>query len=282
MGKSLVLGFFDGVHRAHKIVIDSALKYSDDVALITLSESPAIYFGKTHEYILSRKDSIEKIKSLGVNSVIELDFTKYVSMTAKDYLEFLIKEYHPISISTGYNHTFGYNKFGNCDFLQNNAGKYKYKYFCIPPIIENGEIISSTLIKNLLKTGNIQKANMLLESNFLLEGTVIHGAKLGREIGFPTANIKYPDGIVKIPFGVYRVIVDGKTGIMNWGIKPTVNNINEPIIEVHIFNFDNNLYGKSLRIEVLNKIRDERKFCNLNELKDQIQKDIRTCLESLL
>ena len=284
MGKSLVLGFFDGVHKAHKAVINSALICSDNVTLITFKETPALYFGFKPEYILSRKNSITKIKQLGVKDVVELDFFKIAQMSAQDYLKYLIDTYNPISISTGFNHTFGLNKQGTTIFLKQQAEKYNYKYICVSPVIENDEVISSTLIKKCLTEGNIEKANTLLESNFILEGTVIHGAKIGRTIGFPTANISYPEKIVKIPFGVYAVLITLKDkakriGIMNWGMKPTVNNASEPVAEIHILNFDGDLYGDDIQVEVIKKIRGEKKFESLDELKAQIKEDIKKCSE---
>ena len=283
MGRSLVLGFFDGVHKAHKAVIESAFEYSDDVTLITFKDSPAFYFGKEFKYILSRKNSIEKIKKIGVSDVVELDFPQIASVSAEEYLEQLVQKYHPVSISTGFNHTFGKNKLGTSEFLKENSKKYNYKYLCIEAIYDNKEIISSSLIKQYLAEGNMEKANYLLESSFILEGKVIHGAKLGRTIGFPTANIKYPNEIIKIPYGVYKTKVNINnniyTGIMNWGMKPTVKNTIEPVVEVHLLDFSDNLYNKNIRIEVLNQIRPEKKFANLDELKNQIKKDIEKCSE---
>ena len=289
MDKSLVLGFFDGVHKAHKAVIKSAFKYSENVTLITFKDSPALFFGKKAEYILSRQNSIKKIKELGVKEIVELDFGKIASLSAQKYLEYLINTYNPVSISTGFNHTFGHNKEGNIDFLEDNKNKYNYKYICTPPVKENNNIISSSLIRELLIKGAVSDANYLLESNFTLEGIVIHGAKLGRTIGFPTANIKYPENIVKLPFGVYSTLVNlsplttfpkeekGLPAIMNWGMKPTVNNTVEPVVEVHILNFDSDLYGKNIRIDVLKQIRSEKKFESLDELKAQICEDIKQC-----
>ena len=283
MNKSLVLGFFDGVHKAHKAVINSAFKYSDDVTVVTFKDSPAFYFGKDIKYILSRKNSIEKIKALGVKEIIEQDFPKIASISAEDYLEQLVQKYHPISISTGFNHTFGKNKFGTAEFLEKCSKNFNYKYLCTEAVYDDNEIISSSLIKKYLGVGNIEKANFLLESNFILEGKVIHGAKLGRTIGFPTANINYPEKITQIPFGVYKtkVLINNeiKDGIMNWGMKPTVNNTVEPVVETHLLEFSDILYDKNIRIEVLNQIRAEKKFTNLEELKNQIKKDIEKCLE---
>ena len=279
MKKSLVLGFFDGVHKAHRTVIESAFEYSDDVTLITFKESPAVYFGKRAECILSRENSVKKIKSLGVKEVVELDFPEIASVTAEDYLKNLIDTYNPVSISTGFNHTFGKDKQGNPEFLEKYQKEYNYKYICVPSVKENGSPVSSTLIRSLLIKGEIEEANRLLESNFVLEGTVIHGAKLGRTMGFPTANIKYPENIVKIPFGVYGVKWLEHPAIMNWGMKPTVNNTAEPVAEIHILNFDGDLYGKNISVEVLKQIRGEKKFGSLDELKAQIKEDIKQCSE---
>ncbi len=282
MSIGLILGFFDGVHKAHRAVIESANKYSSESILITFKESPSVYFTGKAEYILSRKDSIEKMKHAGVKQIIELEFSKIAKITAEEYLDYLITTYHPASISTGYNHTFGVNKTGSPDILELNSKKYGYKYICTPPIKDNNEIISSSLIKNYLRSGNIERANFLLESNFCIEGKVIHGAEIGRKIGFPTANLNYPENIVKLPFGVYctKLKIDGKEkrAIMNWGLKPTLNNVQKPIVEVNILDYSGDLYGENLKIEIIKHIRGEEKFPSLDELKKQIKKDIEVCL----
>lgn len=279
MKRGLILGFFDGVHTAHQAVIKSALDYAGEAMLITFKDSPAKYFNQEAEYIYTRKQSLKKIMSLGVSEVIELDFAEIANMPADEYLKFIVQKYNPISISTGYNHTFGKNKGGNSDFLAENADKFGYKYICVPPQMFNDQIISSTLIRKLLKEGNILLANRLLGTNFMLEGTVIRGAQLGRTIGFPTANIKYTPEIVQIPFGVYSARINNRPAVLNWGMKPTVHNTKEPIVEVHIINFDGDLYGKNIEIEITSKIRDEKKFNGLEELRTQIEKDVKECLK---
>lgn len=280
MSGSLILGFFDGIHTAHRAVIDSAINYSkNQTTLITFKESPAVYFGKEKEYILTRTESINRIKKLGVDNVEEFDFPKIASMSAGDYLEFITEKYSPEAIFTGFNHTFGLNKIGNPEFLEDNQKNYGYKYFCIPPCKKNDEIISSTLIKKYLKDGRIEAANELLEEEFILEGTVIKGAQIGRKIGFPTANINYPSSVVKIPFGVYKVLYEGMPAILNWGMRPTVHNITEPVAEIHILDFEGDLYGKNIKVKLLKQIRAEKQFGNLDELKSQIEKDIKECLK---
>ena len=112
---------------------------------------------------------------------------------------------------------------------------------------------------------------------FTIKSTVIKGEQLGRKIGFPTANMKYPEKIIKIPYGVYKIEIFNKPAIMNWGTKPTF--LSDEILEVHIPNFNENLYGKELEIKILNKIRDEKKFENIEDLTAQIKKDVESCLE---
>ena len=279
---NLILGFFDGVHIGHRAVIQAADSNGKNI-LLTLKDSPAIYFGKDKEYIFSRKKSYNILKSIGVDEIVELDFPKIVTMPADNYLEYLVEKFSPSFIITGFNHTFGFEKGGNSEFLRVNAKKFGYKYICVPPKTYDDKIVSSTLIKSYLKDGYIEIANRLLNNKFSIDGEVIHGAKLGRTIGFPTANIKYPEGIVQIPFGVYACSLEieknSKKAIMNWGMKPTVNNTKEPVAEIHILDFEGDLYGQNIEVQILNRIRGEIKFSDLDELKSQINKDIKECLK---
>lgn len=274
---SLILGFFDGVHKGHREVIKTACCGVKSV-LITFKDSPALYFGKKVEYILPREKSYEIIKSLGVDEIVEQDFSTLAEISADDYLGLLVKKYSPVSISTGFNHTFGKGRLGNVEFLIQNQAKYNYKYFCSPACVIDDEVVSSTKIREFLMQGNIEKANEFLDSNFSIKSIVIEGAKLGRKLGFPTANMIYPKGIVRIPYGVYAVKVFNKPAILNWGVKPTVDGKAE-LLEVHIPNYEADLYNLPLEIEFIKKIRDEKKFANLDELKHQIKKDVEECLK---
>lgn len=274
MDINLVLGFFDGIHIAHKELIQSAVK-SGKTILITFKESPAIYFKKPYKYIYPREYSLNKIKDLGVNEILEFDFSQIASMPAEDYIKFIVEKFSPKAIYTGFNHTFGANKSGSPELLKKMEKKYNYQYHCIPPIEDNSEIVSSTLIKTLIQAGNIERANRLLGTNFFIENIVEEGAKIGRTLGFPTANINYPENIIELPYGVYSIKYNEYSGVLNWGMRPTVNNTIKPIAEAHIINFNENLYGKKVRLEVIKKIRDEKKFENLDELKAQINKDIK-------
>ena len=279
----LILGFFDGIHLGHRRVINTAVNFAQEneakTLLITFKDSPAEYFSKNVEYIFSRSYSYNLIKSLGVNEIVECNFPELAQITATDYLKNnLVQKYSPIAIFTGFNHTFGVNRSGTPEFLEQNQNNYNYKYFCSEACLSKNEIVSSTLIKKYLREGNVVRAKELLGSPFALESNVVKGEQLGRKIGFPTANLPYPEKIVKIPYGVYLVKVLGKKAVLNWGIKPTVNGRKEGL-EVHIPNFNEDLYGKNLKLEFIKKLRDEKKFGNIEELKAQIAKDVEECLK---
>lgn len=277
-GVSIILGFFDGIHCGHKAVIkqavDFAKKKNAKTLLITFKETPAKYFDKKYSYICSRKNSYRNIEALGVDFLLEIDFEKIVNVSADDYLKQLVERFAPISITTGFNHTFGSQKFGNHLLLEKMSSKYNYEYFCVQPCVIDEETVSSTLIKNKILIGQVREANSLLGRNFSLEIKIIEGEKIGRKIGFPTANAEYPKEIIKLPYGVYKVKVLKRLAIMNWGVKPTFN-LQKELLEIHIPNFEENLYGQVLEVQVLGKIRDERKFDSVDDLIKQIKEDIR-------
>lgn len=279
---SLALGYFDGVHLGHKAVILSAVEYAqkngNKSAVITFKDHPCCHFyGVCPKYILSREDREIEIKKLGVDYLYELDFDeKICSLSAKEYLEdILVKYFSPLSISTGFNHNFGAKKSGNVEFLRQNEKKYGYKYFEIPPQKLDGEVISSTIIRRYLQNGEIEKANRMLGHNFKISGKVIQGQQLGRTIGFRTANLIYPNELVDIPFGVYEVNTQYGKGITNFGVRPTVSKTQKPVAETHILNFNQDIYNQDLQVEFLDMIRKEQKFNSLDELKTQIQQDIK-------
>lgn len=280
-GLAIALGYFDGVHLGHQAVIKSAVDYAKannaKSAVITFKDHPCCYFyGVCPKYILSRDDREKRIADLGVDYLFELDFDeKLCSLSATEYMEqILVKYFAPISISTGFNHSFGANKSGNVEFLRKNQTKYNYKYFEIPPQQYENELVSSTSIRTLLHNGEIEKANNMLGKNFEISGFVVEGQKLGRTLGFRTANVEYPTELVDIPFGVYEVETQFGKGIANFGIRPTVSNQNKAILETHILDFDKDIYGEVLTVKFIKMIRPEQKFNSVDELKVQISRDI--------
>ena len=277
----IALGFFDGVHLGHRAVIESTVNYArcngKKSAIITFWDHPCCYFkGICPEYILPREAREEKIKELGIDYLYELDFESISWLTAEEYLrDVLIKYFTPVSISTGWNHNFGYKKSGNAKFLHENSKKFGYEYFELPPQKINNEIISSSAIRKYLSDGKIEKANSMLGYNFSVSGIIIQGQQIGRTIGFKTANIIYPEELINLPLGVYSVDTNFGQGIANFGTRPTVNGKGS-MLEVHILDFDEDIYGKNLTVSFCKMIRRERKFPSLQDLKKQIQIDIKS------
>ena len=281
-GVTLILGFFDGIHIGHRRVIGDAVNYAEKndskTVLLTFLKSPAEYFNGKNEYIYNRNLNYEIIKSLGVDVIVEEDFAKLVNITAEDYLDKIIKEYSPSAIFTGFNYTFGAQRKGTPEFFKIYEKKFDYKYFRVEPVKKDGHIVSSTLIKELLHCGELKAAGDLLNQPFILKSKVISGEQMARKLGFPTANMLYPENIVKLPYGVYKIEVFNKIGVLNWGTKPTFDG-EKPLLEAHILNFNENLYEQNLELKVLKRIRGEKKFASHEELELQIQKDIEECLK---
>lgn len=285
---SLALGFFDGVHLGHKIVIENCVKQAKNnnlkSALITFVNHPKCTINNIEpKYILDFKSRLKHIEKLDIDYCFVYEFNeKFLNLDYCQYIQnILINNFHPKFITTGFNHYFGKNREGNPNKLKQNETQFGYTYNKIAPYILDNEIVSSSLIRQKLTLGKIEKANKMLSYNFYLEGKVIEGNKLGRTINFPTANFLYNKNIIQIPYGVYfvKVFVDNKQyfGVLNFGIKPTINTSNKkPLCEVHILDFDNNIYNKKIKVEFIKKIRDEKKFENIEDLKNQITLDINT------
>ena len=285
---AIALGFFDGVHLGHKAVINAAVDYAKKnnikSAVVTFRQSPYVALNNVKpNYINTLEEKIKAIKKLGVDYLYLSDFTEDLAkQTASDYLKNLVDDLHPKMIATGFNHYFGYNKSGGVDYLRLMQQEYGYEFKEINPIKLNEDFISSTAIRKALSNGDIPKANSMLGYRFYVKNEVIKGRQIGRTIGFKTANLKMPEKMINIPDGVYAVEVEvlGKKhmGIANFGSNPTVTDDSQKLLEVHIIDFNQDIYGELVNVSFLVKIRNEKKFQSLTELKTQIEKDIE-CLE---
>ena len=285
---AIALGFFDGVHLGHKAVINAAVDYAKKnnikSAVVTFRQSPYVALNNVKpNYIITLEEKIKAIKKLGVDYLYLSDFTEDLAkQTASDYLKNLVDDLHPKMIATGFNHYFGYNKSGGVDYLRLKQQEYGYEFKEINPIKLNEDVISSTAIRKALSNGDIPKANSMLGYRFYVKNEVIKGRQIGRTIGFKTANLKMPEKMINIPDGVYAVEVEvlGKKymGIANFGSNPTVTDDSQKLLEVHIIDFNQDIYGELVKVSFLVKIRNEKKFQSLAELKAQIEKDIE-CLE---
>jgi riboflavin kinase/FMN adenylyltransferase len=281
---SIALGFFDGIHIGHRAVLSSAVSYAKNnglkSAVITFENHPKCYLNNLKpKYIISKKEKLDILENLGLDFVYFLKFDEnFVKLSAKSYLELLYNNLSPKAISTGTNHTFGKDKEGNSEYLYNMQKVFNYKYFNVDSQKLNDIIISSSLIRKSLENGNIEYVNKMLDRQYSFEETVVKGEQIGRTLGFRTANLYYPEDILNIGRGVYSVDVlyNGcmYKGVANFGMRPSLENTKIPLLEVHILNFDENIYGKTIKVFFNKKIRNEKKFNSLDELKVQIAKDI--------
>ena len=284
---NLGLGLFDGVHIGHRKLINELVSISKETdsksVVITFKNSPAEKFLPNVKYLTTLAEKEVLLSGLGIDYLLELDFDdELMQMSAEDYLKTLYDYFQPNHIVTGFNHTFGRGKIGNNNLLKIYQEKYNYIYNEIPPVKDGSDIVSSTLIRETLEKGDLERGNRLLGSMYKISGKVIRGNQIGQKIGYPTANIDYPEIKAEIPYGVYSVGVElGNEvyrGMLNYGIKPTLNdNKSKPVAEVHILGFNRDIYGKEMSIYVHKKIRNEIKFSSLEELKIQIKRDIELC-----
>lgn len=281
---SLALGFFDGLHLGHNVVLKNAINIARengvDSTVITFKTHPLnVLTNDKVEQILTMDEKISLLEKIGIDNLVLLDFEQYSYMPAKEYIEnVLIKFFSPTAITTGYNHSFGFNKEGNSSLLEFYSNIYKYKYFEIPPFVVKENIVSCSVIRNMIHLGNFQDANELLGYRFFINGVVVKGSQLAGKIGYPSANVIYPEDKIKIPHGVYfvKVHIAGVeyNGVLNHGYAPTLDNTTELKTEVHIIDFNKDIYGENIKIEFIAKIRNQLKFENTEKLKAQILRDI--------
>lgn len=282
---ALALGFFDGVHLGHQEVIKSAVDFAKKngakSAVITFKEHPQVVLrGVAPSYISTKDKKYSKFEALGVDYCYELDFADVCQLSGEDYIEnFLIKNFSPISISTGFNHYFGFGKSGTTRLLSEKSQEFGYEYFMLEPVVIGKETVSSSLIRRNLQIGDLVNAKNLLGEYFSVSGIVQKGASLARKIGYKTANVFYPDNVLQLPFGVYKVLVEfqgqKRVGIANFGVKPTFENlVKKPLLEIHLLDFDSEIYGETLQVNFIEFIREERKFASAEELIKQIELDL--------
>lgn len=277
----LVLGYFDGLHRGHKALFDKAKEIAkrDNLALtvLTFNESPRLALSRfTPDLLLSLtspEKRYEKFAEYGVDYLYLIDFTSTFSkLSAKNFLENYIKQLRAKTIVVGFDYKFGHDRKDAIDLAQQFNGDV----VVVPEVQDNGEKISSTRIRQLIFDGNIKEVNRLLGYNFSTRGIVVHGDARGRTIGFPTANLAPIDNVVLPGDGVYvsDVIVNGKSyrAMTSVGKNVTFGGT-ELRLEANIFDFKDEIYGETVEIIWLDKIRDMVKFAGADELVEQLKSD---------
>ena len=282
----ILIGNFDGLHLGHQKLFQLAQsykkKYNLKIGVVNFDPMPKMFFNKKlKNFRLSNIDQkIKLLSSLKVDYVITKKFNKKFSKTkALIFIsQILYKKLNPKFIFVSNNFRFGNKREGNVNLLLKYENLFNYRVIKPEPLTKRKKIVSSSLIRNLLENGSLEKANQLLNRNWTIEGIVQKGRQIGKKIGFPTCNIEINDYVLA-KSGVYAVRVLKKNstkylkGIANLGNRPTFNQ-KKILLEVHLFNFSGNLYNKLLSVEFLKFIRKEKKFKNVNQLKAQIKTDL--------
>jgi riboflavin kinase / FMN adenylyltransferase len=284
---AVALGMFDGVHIGHKTVIQCAVDYARNhkikSAVITLANHPReLTQGEAPDLITDVNARLKIFEDLGLDYVLVLKFDNDLMRTsAEDYLQqYLVDILNVKFISTGYDHHFGSKRKGDVALLKSWTQQNQVELVIVGEIDMGDEKISSSKIRQLISSGKIQEANALLGHKFKIRSTVIKGRELGRELGFPTANLRIPKDTILPADGVYSAtcsidgIASGLSAVVNIGVKPSIGEALERSVEVHILQFDQDIYGKIVDLEFEARIRDEKKFDTLEDLKKQISEDI--------
>jgi len=284
------IGTFDGIHIGHQKILKSltekAKEENLEAVVLTFFPHPRMVLQKESKIKLLNTidERIEILRKSGIDHIVVEEFTKEFSrLTAYDFVkEILVDKLKINTIIIGYDHHFGKNRTANINDLKEYGKEFNFKVIEIPAQDINDVAVSSTKIRKAILKGDIITANKYLGYNFMLSGIVVSGYSLGKTINFPTANIKIEEKYKLIPKkGVYIVSSYFKNrlvyGMMNIGKKPTVNG-KKKTIEVHFFNFDEDLYDQNIQINILKRLRNEEKFESVEALKNQLTEDKKTAL----
>ena len=292
----VTVGTFDGVHKGHTKILNRLIQEAKSIdgesVVFTLYPHPRkVLFPEEKEIFLlnTLDEKIELLEKAGVDNLIIYPFTKdFAQLNSCDFIEKIL--YNKLNVKqliVGFDHHFGKDRQGNLEILRNCANPFGFDIIKVDALEYEEKKISSTRIRNLIISGDIEKANFLLAYDYFITGSVISGNKIGRTIGFPTANIQIKEQDKLIPKkGVYAVKIKTEDkvykGMLNIGTRPTVSSKFETNIEVHIFDFSENLYNKEIRICFKKYIREEKKFPDKAQLQKQLSEDKRIALSFLI
>ncbi len=281
---SVAIGNFDGVHLAHKELIKRAVSEKGDLLSVvyTFHPHPGAFFGKEISLIQTEEEKREEIKRCGADILyIEKCDREFLSESPYKFAKEVLKErLGAKKVFVGFDFTFGYKGEGKAEDLISFGEKLGFSVTVLPEIKgEDGKALKSSTVREYILKGKMKEAEKILGRPYLIGGEVIHCKGLGKNLGFPTANIFPGKDKILPPFGVYavKVLVDGENfnAIANLGINPTVEKGDIPKLEVNILDFDKDIYGKSIKVEFKEMLRKEKKFENAEELKAQIEKDVK-------
>ncbi len=281
----LTIGVFDGVHLGHKYLISQLTEHARQQNLlsgvVTFRQHPQeVLSPRTNlPFLTSLAERVNLLKNEGVDAVITLSFTRELAQLSAHQFVGLLKKYLRMrGMIIGPDFTLGRDRKGNADTLRTLGQDMNFSVTVIPPIMVNGEVVSSTTIRNALAEGDMKRVANLIGCSFSLQGQVTTGAGRGLELGFPTANLEIDHKQALPAEGVYVTwaYIDGKAyqSMTNIGRRPTFGG-NERTIETYILDYHGNLYGHKLKIDIVERLRDEKRFDTVEELKKQIAKDVK-------
>lgn len=281
---AIALGTFDGVHAGHQQIIGQAVqlaKQSSGTSVVfTFRNHPLSIIDpeRCPPFIMPEEEKVEVISGMGVDILMSIPFDiKFLQLMPDEFIQLLIQYFRPAHVVVGPNYTFGYQGKGTPEFLRKAGAAYNFDVQVPEAVLVDNSLVSSTLIRQLIASGDVQQAAKLLGRPFVMDGIVMNGDQRGRQLGYPTANLPVPPGMVIPADGVYAVqVMTGNTwfnGLANVGVNPTFNGQSRRI-EVFILNFNDDLYNKKVRVSFLARLRGEVKFADADALKEQIIRDI--------
>ena len=279
---SLALGTFDGLHIGHMALINAVRQGPGQSAVFTFDALPIDLFNAAHPpmRLFTLEEKKAAFEKTGIDYLCVAHFDKrFASIDHHAFPKMLRDVFHPVCVVAGYNYTYGKFAKGSTSSLARDGESLGFQVREIAPVIYDGEPVSSTRIRECIEAGNVERAADLLGYAYTMTGTVGAGRGIGsRKLGFPTANLMAPPEKIVPLRGVYGVdiVLDGRMyqGVCNVGVNPTVSAGGRESIEIHILALNQDLYGKTISVSFKKRIRDEKKFSSLDELKTQIQRDI--------
>jgi riboflavin kinase/FMN adenylyltransferase len=287
----LAIGVFDGLHRGHQAVISTSTSHAESSSgtpvAVTFDPHPAKVLRPENapHLLTATQHKIALIRNLGVAHLLVIDFDKnFASTSPEEFVRELVTHSKPLrEICVGHEWSFGKDRRGNLDLLHTLGARFDFNVVGIPPVKVNGAVVSSTAIRRAVEQGDLDRAAEMLGRPYTILGTVVQGDGLGKKIGFPTANLsahseQFP------PNGVYLADawLDGilHHGVVNLGYRPTVShNESNRVLEIHLFDFDRDIYGKDVELRFVRYLRPEKKFATVDALVRQIDADVRRARE---
>lgn len=291
----VTIGTFDGVHLGHQAIFKKmtaeAKAIGGETVVVTFHPHPRLVLNidsSSLRFITTQEKKMEILEKTGIDNVVIIEFTREFSRTSSEQFikNYIVDKIKPAKLVIGYDHHFGKNRMGDFKLLYDLSNRYNFKVERVAAQDVENIAVSSTKIRKALEAGDVKKANRLLGYEYSLCGEVIHGNELGRTIGFPTANLNIPDAFKVIAVcGVYACHIKHKglfyNGMGNIGYRPTVSGNSQLTTEVHLFDFDQMIYGEEICVSFVDRIRSEIRFENMQALQQQLVKDKVAAIEIL-